>query len=934
MRLRIAVFDDISRRTVKSKTNAGKYRNRQIITHQAPRKNAVTAAFYEALQGTEYPDTDSFWIDKSIINLVMLSQLIDKDKGVPHKLPNGQNNPESLETKINNVSFTKRIADIDISDKTKKPKYKSLNKYQLAFHHVYELQEDREQINAEHLAVRNEILDEYDKMCQRHANDPDFQKVKPLLDFNLIIEDPENGVYDTPLDILKSFFKATEDLYELEGQKQKMHKNGYTPEQEEEYLGKLKGKMQNSIESYNKIYDFILLHGEEPEFTQGEYMNNGIDHITGIHNDNDRSCHQQIGQMKGQIKAIENGWGMDELVSLGSVGEMIASCKFYIKRADHYISADIGSNNVDRKKIEVLKADPKTTPEQLAAVENSLKNGEERLERRKRRKIQDNELAKDLDEFAESVFNKKVRSPAEKLSVISRIDKFVKEAKEKYPDTIVVSCFTEDLKELLKDQKAKTIEASMDSAKLDSAVSELKAGNKGTWFGKKDYDKVITNLASLNAIYDSRKEAFLAGENYVAPPGTAAKEKETLKNMDSYILRKEIEFRNNAIEGKENNANSMRRYEAMKKSRETLLKRIEVNEAISGKEPEPHKKAVKEPKLNIVMPALDSRYNNDTMPNSVYDRKEDADYIRSHDPCFRDIGELQKKMKNIRKDLEATSMFGGSSVEFKRMMRAFEELEANVVPVLPDMARINKMNALILLKNAAEDYINKKHIDAGVDLDKELVPSTSAGKKHLRGAKDALAMVNEAIENMNQVAVNEEHLKQEPLIHVDDEPEMEDVVNEKPDIEKKQEQKAPEEKKEESFTIQGQLKEAQSKLSALGEQVNAENLKKPLSQIITCYKIAGLQKQNLFKNITKVDFDKIENACAIKDPIFNEMLKRNEPKELASQALNDKGQNLFANYQRTSVAVKEEQKRKAENNLTVVNNKELSSSKLDDFHKQ
>ena len=79
--------------------------------------------------------------------------------------------------------------------------------------------------------------------------------------------------------------------------------------------------------------------------------------------------------------------------------------------------------------------------------------------------------------------------------------------------------------------------------------------------------------------------------------------------MDRYILRKEIEFRNNAFEGKANNANSMRRYEAVKKSRETLLKRIKINKVLAGAAPEPAKKAVKEPELNTVMPELDSRYN-------------------------------------------------------------------------------------------------------------------------------------------------------------------------------------------------------------------------------------------------------------------------------------------------------------------------------------
>ncbi len=99
---------------------------------------------------------------------------------------------------------------------------------------------------------------------------------------------------------------------------------------------------------------------------------------------------------------------------------------------------------------------------------------------------------------------------------------------------------------------------------------------------------------------------------------------------------------------KEKNANSMRRYEAMKKSRETLLNRIEFNKTLSGEVPESQKEAVKEPERRTVMPALASKYDKGIMANSIHDRDVDAQFILSNVPAFKDTNKLLKDMQNIR----------------------------------------------------------------------------------------------------------------------------------------------------------------------------------------------------------------------------------------------------------------------------------------------
>ena len=90
---------------------------------------------------------------------------------------------------------------------------------------------------------------------------------------------------------------------------------------------------------------------------------------------------------------------------------------------------------------------------------------------------------------------------------------------------------------------------------------------------------------------------------------------------------------------------------------------------------------------------------------SVEDQNEN---IMLFDPVFKDTKFLQTYMKNLRENLEASGVFtSGSSPEHRRMMSAFNNLEANLVATSPTESRKNKVNALIQLKDAAQDYINK-----------------------------------------------------------------------------------------------------------------------------------------------------------------------------------------------------------------------------------
>lgn len=155
----------------------------------------IKNTFKQVLKGTDYPDADYFWIERSLTNLTMIAKLIDRDKGVNEVLPDGKPNTDSLQYKIGQVQLRSAEMEIYHNDNSKKPKYKYKDKYSNSYTQTFDIPEEREELNAEHLKVRNEILDEYDKMCQRHADDPDFQKFKPMLDFTLLVEDPDRCNY-------------------------------------------------------------------------------------------------------------------------------------------------------------------------------------------------------------------------------------------------------------------------------------------------------------------------------------------------------------------------------------------------------------------------------------------------------------------------------------------------------------------------------------------------------------------------------------------------------------------------------------------------------------------------------------------------------------------------------------------------------------------
>ena len=115
---------------------------------------------------------------------------------------------------------------------------------------------------------------------------------------------------------------------------------------------------------------------------------------------------------------------------------------------------------------------------------------------------------------------------------------------------------------------------------FDDAVGALQEGKEAAWFGKSDYNKILDEMKALNEAYKANKEEFFKNGKSAIDPNLEEREQELLTQMDAYMARKEVEFEKNKERGKEDNAHSRMRYDAMVKAKNSLQKRMAYDKQI------------------------------------------------------------------------------------------------------------------------------------------------------------------------------------------------------------------------------------------------------------------------------------------------------------------------------------------------------------------
>ena len=245
--------------------------------------------------------------------------------------------------------------------------------------------------------------------------------IKYLNEVNPVTHKKEKG----PLFCLNEFFRITADLLQREYEKHEIIDN-YTPEKEAQYLEKLNNDFKAMLANHKVIESFIKEDGTS-DFDK--FLNGRLDtfarkdiksHISR------RTAKAQIENIRGQQKAIENGWGMNELDFPGKVSEL----SWYLQTQIKELKSDIAPEIIERDK-NTTKRRIEDAREYLTKTETTFKKIEtEYLKIKNNKSTNKDVLTKKKNEF-ESANKKYNKAKADLELEITREKNYDKEYENK-----------------------------------------------------------------------------------------------------------------------------------------------------------------------------------------------------------------------------------------------------------------------------------------------------------------------------------------------------------------------------------------------------------------------------------------------------------------------------------------------------------------------
>ena len=256
--------------------------------------------------------------------------------------------------------------------------------------------------------------------------------------------DPVTGKPTKPLKLINRYYKSINELFDMEYAKQKLMDNGYTEEQERRYLEELKAKQQQMIDAFEELRVFESEHkGEYPN----TYLNNDLYHFV----DYERAPIAAFGHLKGQVRAIDNGWGMDDLTVLGILGELDYRAAFSIKRKEKELLTEKKTlkKNEDtlKEKEEELKQlrtgndkdKIKAAEKELENLQNQIKENKSKIDKIERNLKSNKLLRKEILENEKLGWNKKIEKPSDKIEIFQEIKKLA--IRPEFKDSLVTTVF-------------------------------------------------------------------------------------------------------------------------------------------------------------------------------------------------------------------------------------------------------------------------------------------------------------------------------------------------------------------------------------------------------------------------------------------------------------------------------------------------------------
>ncbi|MBQ3790451.1 MAG: hypothetical protein II800_05930 [Lachnospiraceae bacterium] len=275
-------------------------------------------------------------------------------------------------------------------------------------------------------------------------------------------QDPKMPLFDAFMDITTSGLREMA----VEYRRQEMERRGFTEADEKEYLRALRAEHEKTIAAYDKIWS-VVDNGQYDRF-----LDNKLRTVCGKTGPNERDISFAVGQLRGEIRGIENGWGSKDLHLFGYIGAV----EQQLKRYREQLKADMD------KKFRLIMEDP--NPKKVQNRINSLK---EDIDEIAKEQINLNILIEEYNELKEQLWNKKVTNNLEKAQIMAQFHAFIKKH-EKYHE---LSMF---FSPMLQQNYYEGLRADLHREVAEEAYRQMKS-----FVEEKDYVKLTQLLEQIEA---------------------------------------------------------------------------------------------------------------------------------------------------------------------------------------------------------------------------------------------------------------------------------------------------------------------------------------------------------------------------------------------------------------------------------------------------
>ena len=276
---------------------------------------------------------------------------------------------------------------------------------------------------------------------------------------DVLNQDKANPLFDTYMDIVTSGLRE----YKVELSRQQAELRGFTAEDEKNYLRELKEEHEKTIAAYDKIWN------TDDRGQYDDYIGNKLCKVCGKNSSTERDISFAVGQLRAEVKAIENGWSSKDLHLFGFIGGLDQEILRYKEQLK--LEEDRLFKEIDNAAKENNKAELETLKSTMTDVAT--------------RKAELTTFITDFNAMKAGVWDTRVNSNLDKVHIMQQFQALV----EKYPDIGPVESFKSDKRvydELMNKLsraaapevylQLKDCAASKDYGKLTQMLTQIEAG--------------------------------------------------------------------------------------------------------------------------------------------------------------------------------------------------------------------------------------------------------------------------------------------------------------------------------------------------------------------------------------------------------------------------------------------------------------------------